>query len=313
MKFDPVALWRLKRLIADLRPDILHTWLFAANAYGRLVAGNAGRPKVVVSERCVDTWKSGWQLWLDRRQIRRTARLVGNSQGVAEFYRQQGFPPEKIVVVPNGVEIPDEIPDSAPPDRDAALAEFDIPPGAKVAGYAGRLARQKRVEDLVWATQLLRQLTEDVYFLVVGDGPERSRLEQFARHLGCDHRVRFVGHREDATRLIGLMDVFWLASGFEGMSNSLMEAMAAGVPVVASDIPPNRELVIDGETGFLVKVGDGVGFAQFTDRILADRDLARRLGAAGRARMGAEFGIQRMINAHASLYRELVEGMRDER
>ena len=92
--------------------------------------------------------------------------------------------------------------------------------------------------------------------------------------MSCDHLVRFTGHRDDAARLIGLFDVFWLASDFEGMSNSIMEAMAAGVPVVASDIPPNRELVVDGQTGFLVKVGDSVGMAQFADRILADPALA---------------------------------------
>src|SRR6202035_2478009 len=107
----------------------------------------------------------------------------------------------------------------------------------------------------------------------------------------------------DASRLIGHCSVFWLASEFEGMSNSIMEAMAAGVPVVASDIPPNRELVVNGETGYLVRVGDSVGMAQFTDRILADASLAKRLGAAGRERMRTNFSIDRMVAAHAELYR----------
>ena len=120
-----------------------------------------------------------------------------------------------------------------------------------------------------------------MYLLLVGDGPERANLLELARHMSCDHLVRFTGHRDDAARLIGLFNVFWLASDFEGMSNSIMEAMAAGVPVVASDIPPNRELVVDGQTGFLVKVGDSVGMAQFADRILADPTLAERLGDGG--------------------------------
>jgi glycosyltransferase involved in cell wall biosynthesis len=153
--------------------------------------------------------------------------------------------------------------------------------------------------------QLLRQLTSNVYFLVLGDGPEREALQQFARRMTCDHVTRFAGHREDAPKLIGLMDVFWLASDFEGMSNSVMEAMAAGVPVVCSDIPPNRELVIDGETGFVVHVGDSAGFAQFADRILADRELAERLGAAARQRVAREFSVERMIAAHVKLYRDL--------
>lgn len=303
LKFDPFALWRLKRLIDAERPDVLHTWIFSANAYGRLVAGKAPGPAVIVSERCVDTWKSPWQLWLDRRQIGRTTRLIGNSQSVADFYRGLGVPAEKIVVIPNGIDVPAE----RDPNRDRALAEFQIPPGARVVGFAGRLARQKRVHDLVWAMQLLRQLTDRVYFLVIGDGPERHRLIDLARHMSCDHLVRFAGHRDDADRLIGLLDVFWLASDFEGMSNSLMEALAAGVPAVATDIPPNREVLIDGQNGFLVKVGDSVGIAQFTDRILADADLARRLGEAGRERMRTEFSVERMVNRHADLYRQVVD------
>jgi len=103
-----------------------------------------------------------------------------------------------------------------------------------------------------------------------------------------------------------LCNVFWLASEFEGMSNSIMEAMAAGVPVVASDIPPNRELVVDGETGYLVRVGDSVGIAQFTDRILADQALAQRLGTAGRERMRQQFSLDRMVAAHAELYRQVL-------
>ncbi|HUG94323.1 MAG TPA: glycosyltransferase [Planctomycetaceae bacterium] len=305
-KFDPFTLRRLRRTVEQLQPDVMHTWLFAANAYGRIVAGNSPRPKVIVSERCVDTWKSGWQLWLDRRQIDRTARLVANSQAVADFYRQQGFPAERIAVIPNGVEVPDADPTF---DRAAALAKFDIPPEAAVIGYAGRLARQKRVKDLIWGFQLLRQVVDrPVYFLIVGDGPERSRCERWGRSFGCTHLLRFAGHRDDAERLIGLFDVAWLASDFEGLSNFIMEAMARGIPVVASDIPPNRELVVDGETGFVVQVGDSVGFSQFTDRILADPDMARRLGEAGRKRMREEFSVERMVAGHVELYRGVLAG-----
>ena len=106
LKFDPFAIRRLKKLIERLQPDILHTWIFAANAYGRIVAGKSDKPKVIVSERCVDSWKSGWQLWLDKRQIPRTTKLLGNSESVAQFYREKGFPADRISVIPNGVSIP---------------------------------------------------------------------------------------------------------------------------------------------------------------------------------------------------------------
>lgn len=300
MRFDPVALLRLRRLLREIQPDLLHSWLFAGNSYARIVAGRRPRPAVIVSERCVDTWKAGWQLALDRRQIPRTKRLIANAPAVAEFYQNLGYPADRVTVIPNGVDIPAPLAES---DRDALLAEFDIPAGARVVGYVGRLAPQKRICDLVWGMQLLRQLTGNVYFLVVGDGPEQQRAIDMAAHMGCDHLCRFVGHRQDAGRLIQTLDVMWLASDFEGMSNSVMEAMAAGVPVVASDIPPNQELVIDGKTGFLVRVGDSVGFAQFADRILNDSDMARRLGTAGRQRMQDEFSIDRMVQSHIDLYR----------
>ncbi|GAB4145370.1 MAG: glycosyltransferase [Planctomycetaceae bacterium] len=301
-KFDPVAFRKLKRVLREVQPDIMHSWLFAGNAYGRLaVGGGAGRPKVVISERCVDSWKSGWQHWVDRRLQSRTDQLIANSESVADFYRERGFPEEKISVIHNGIAVGE----MGSQNREAVLHEFGIPAEANVVGYVGRLARQKRVTDLVWAMQLLQQLRNNVYFLIVGDGPERAAAEQLARHMRCDHLIRFVGQRDDVSQLIHAMDVFWLASDFEGQSNSLMEAMAAGVPVVASDIPPNRELVVDGETGFLVKPGDSVGFAQFADRILADPDLAKKLGAAGRSRMQTEFSVQQMIDAHVALYRRI--------
>ncbi len=302
-KFDPIALYRLKRLIADWQPDIVHSWHFAANSYARLIAGKKPRPRVIVSERCVDTWKSSWQCWLDRKQIPRTARLVSNSHSVADFYRELGVPDGKLLVIPNGVALASR---PAPADRNRTLAEYNIPVGARIVGCVGRLAVQKRVRDVVWAMQVLKQLADNVYLLVVGDGPERARLERLAEHMGCDNLVRFVGHRNDAPRLIACLDVLWLASDFEGMSNSILEAMAAGVPVVATDIPPNRELVVDGQTGYLVKVGDSTGLAQFADRILADHALAERLGAAARERVAGNFSIEQMVDAHCRLYRQVV-------
>jgi len=303
-KFDPLALWKLRRLISDLRPDIFHTWLFTANAYGRLATGKRPRSTVIVSERCVDTWKSGWQHWLDRKQVSRTTRLVANSQSVAEFYRQKGFPADRIIVIPNGVAIPD----TSDVQREHVLARLDIPADAVIIGFVGRLARQKRIDDLIWAMELLKQLNERTYFLIIGDGPECERLIRFTRDIRRENCIRFAGHRDDVPELLKIMDVFWLASDFEGQSNSVMEAMVAGIPVVASDIPPNRELIIDGETGYLVKLGDRAAFAQATNRLLADRSLLQRMGTASRQRMRAEFSVEKMVNAHAALYREVVAG-----
>lgn len=305
-RFDPLAALRLRRTLRELRPDVVHSWLFAANSYVRLVLGrqHRSRPAVVISERCVDSWKSGWQLRLDRRLAPRTDRLIGNSRAVVEFYQALGYRPEQSQVIYNAVEPP------PPPDftREDLLRQLQLPPDARLVASVGRLAPQKRVGDLLWACQLLRQADPRARLLVIGDGPERERLLHYARQIEVAEYVRFLGARDDAARLVHLADVFWIGSDFEGLSNSLMEAMACGKPVVVSDIPPNRELVTHAVEGYIVPAGDGVAFTQFTRRLFDDESLARRMGEAGRARMTRDFGLDRMIESHVQLYRSLVEG-----
>ncbi|MCY2964590.1 MAG: glycosyltransferase [Planctomycetota bacterium] len=300
-KFDPLALSRLRGLIRQVKPDLLHTWLFAANSYGRLAVGSRPAFPVVVSERCVDSWKAGWQFWVDSRLAGRTQALIANSNSVADFYQERGFPAERIQVIPNGILPPTEL-----PNRERIREELNVPARIPIVCYAGRLARQKRVEDLIWGFELIRAIRGHVLFLIAGDGPERQRLEEFSRGLGLENHVRFLGHCTDVPALLAASDLFWLGSDFEGMSNSVMEAMACGLPVLASDIPPNRELVVPGKTGFLVPVGDRAAYAQFGERLLFDRQLATTLGAAGKTRILEEFSVERMVDAHVALYRQLV-------
>lgn len=306
-RFDPSPILRLRKWFAEHRPGIVHSWLFAANTACRLALPSRSRPRVIVSERCVDSWKSGWQLWLDRCLERQADQLVGNSQSVVDFYRQQGLGRVPMTVIPNGVTVPP----SPVRDRAAFLEELGFPGDARLALYVGRLAKQKRLTDLLWAAQLVRQKDSRFRFVIVGDGPERGNLEQFAREVEVSGYVRFLGHRPDAAALLHHADLFWLASDFEGMSNSLMEAMACGKPCVVSDIPPNRELVVHGKTGYCINPGDSVGYAQFTTRLLDDPLLAAALGDAGRTRMTDEFSVTRMIARHVDLYESLVSGVED--
>jgi glycosyltransferase involved in cell wall biosynthesis len=304
LKFDPAAAWKLRNLLDHLQPDIVHSWLFAANAYTRLCASFRLRrhAKFIVSERCVDSWKSGWQLALDRRLAARTDLLLANSQAVADFYQGVGYSPDRIQVIPNAVEIPPR------PDFSAAdlKAQLEFSPDAKIVMYAGRLARQKRVDDLLWAGQLLRQADPRTRLVIIGDGPERDRLLHFAEQLEFRDYVRFVGSRADAASLLHLADVFWLASDFEGLSNSLMEALACGKPAVVSDIPPNRELVTHGREGFIVDAGDAVAYTEFTRQLFDDPERASQMGTAGTARMMSQFSLKQMVERHALLYRMLV-------
>jgi len=300
-QFDPLAFFRLRRHLRERNPDILHTWLFAANSYGRMAVSRGTNTRVIVSERCVDTWKS-WQLRVDRWLVDRTDSLVGNSQAVVDFYKPLGYPESKLRVIPNGVETP-PLPSQS---RAAFIADLGLPQDAKIAMVVGRLAAQKRVTDLLWSMQLLRQADPRAYLVIVGDGPLRASLEQYAREVEVISHVRFLGHRPDASSLLYHADIVWLGSEFEGMSNSLMEAMACARPIVATAIPPNQELIQHGVQGELVNLGDSAGFAQYSLKLLKDNALATQLGAAARQRVETELSVARMIERHVNLYREVL-------
>jgi len=170
----------------------------------------------------------------------------------------------------------------------------------------GRLWPQKRVKDAIWAADLLKVIRDDVHLLVIGDGPQRDRLMRFRDQVRISDKVHFLGQRGDVPRLMPHFDLLWSTSGYEGQSNAILEAMAAGVPVVASDIPGTRELVVPDETGYLIPVGDRAAFAKFSERLLSDAALAGRFSAAARSRVASDFSVEKMIERHIAFYREVL-------
>lgn len=302
-KADPRAWWNLRKFIRQLRPDLVQTWLFAANAYGRSAALSAGVRTLVASERCVDPWKTWHQLAIDRWLARRTARIVVNSSGVSDFYIRHGLPAEKFMLIPNGIE---PLPQSDA-SRESLVQELGLPENSRLVAAIGRLWPQKRVKDLIQVMEILKMYRDDVHLLVIGDGPLRRRLELFRDDLRLHDNVHFLGQRADVPRMLPHFDLLWLASEYEGLPNVLMEGMAAGLPVIATDIAGNRDLVVSDETGYLVPLGDRPAFARCTEKILSDRPLADRLGAAGRQRILTEFTVQKMVDRFAALYRSLLD------
>jgi glycosyltransferase involved in cell wall biosynthesis len=302
MKADPVTFTRLVRHIRQLQPDIVHTWVFAAGSYGRAAARLAGVKHLVAGEYCVDRWKSTWQWTTDLILKCYTERYVANSPAIRDYCAEHGLPADRFVVIPNGVA-------PAQPSnvtRAELLHELQCPQDARLIGVVGRLWPQKRVKDLIWAADLLRVLHNNLRLLVIGDGPERATLERFARLASDLDHIRFLGHRDDVWRIMPHLDVFWNGSGYEGQPNAVMEAMAAGIPVIASDIPGNRELIIHGESGLLVPIAGRAARARSTDQIFTDPALAARVGAAGQRRMLEHFSIEQNIERHAQMYREML-------
>lgn len=300
-KCDPAAFWKLKRLIVKLQPDIVQTWLFAANAYGRAAALAAGVKTIIGSEQCADPWKQWHQFAIDRYLAKRTSKIVVNGTGVCDFYVAAGIAAEKFVIIPNGI-APHQ---TSGTSRRQLLDELGLPSDARLVATIGRLWPQKRIKDIIWAAELLTVVHDDVHVLIIGEGPQRNALLRFRDQVQLQNRVHFLGHRDDVPRMIEHFDVLWQASGYEGLPNSIMEAMAAAVPVVATNIPGNRDLVAHGETGYLVSVGDRAGLARYANKVLEDTTLARRLGETAQQRMLEDYPVRNMVHQHAELYREL--------
>ncbi len=301
-KADPLAWFRLFRLIKRWQPHLVHTWMFPANAYGRHAARWAGAPRLIASHRCVDLRQAAWQFAVDRHLAGVTDRIVVNAPGVAQFHADHGINRQRLQVIPNGV------PAARPSrlSRDELLAMLGLEPSVRLIGAVGRLWPQKRVKDLIWASELLHLVQPNARLLVFGDGPLRRRLERFRSQVEADGHVLLLGHREDVADFLPHLEILWHASEYEGMPNAVMEAMAAGLPVVASDVSGNRDLVVPDVTGYLFPLGDRAELVHYTDRLLADAALRDRLGKAGQQRVADEFSVAAMVDQYLDLYQEIL-------
>ena len=301
VKFDPVALWRLTKHVKTLRPDLVQTLLFAGNSYGRWAAWQAGVPHIVGNERCVDSWKRWHEFAIDRWLAKRSQKIVVNSPGVLDFYERYGIPREKLCLIPNAVEPAM----ASTKTRHELLAQLGVPAHAHLLGCVARLWPQKEIKVLMIAAEILRSADYEVHLVVMGDGPLRAKLEKFSQQLEMEERIHFLGARNDVADWLPHFSALCLSSRYEGQPNCILEAMSAGIPVVASDIPGVRDMVVDGQTGFLAPVGDQVAFAKAIKKLLDDESLRHSMGQAAQEKVIHEFTVEKMVNRYVELYSEL--------
>lgn len=291
----------LVRLLRAERPSVLHAnmvWPLACKT-GLLAGRLAGVPAVVCTEHCLVNVRSRREIRLQQLLSVAVDRYVTVSEYVAGGLREHfGLPERKIRVVRNGICVARFERPSSPALREQLCAGA----GRRVVLTVARLDPGKGHRYLLSAAAQV----PDALFVLAGEGPERAALEQQARQLGIEDRVVFLGQREDVPELLASCDLFVLPSLNEGLPLSILEAMAAGRPVLATDVGGVGETVVAGETALLVPPRDPEGLARAMRAVLDDPARARRLGAAGQARARQEFDASGMVARVERIYDEVL-------
>ncbi|HZS05708.1 MAG TPA: glycosyltransferase [Blastocatellia bacterium] len=302
---------KIAQLMRAERPDVVHTrnWSGVDGVIAqKLTKLSLHRSRLVHSEHGrnlpyihFEPFKSR----VARRAIYHLADVVfAVSAELRDHYcRETGFSPRRMRVVPNGVNVArfDEA------DPKGVREELGIAADDFVIGMVSRLNPTKDLLTLARAFAEVYRTRSDqkLRLVIVGEGEERAKLESFAAGSGLEHAIILTGTRHDVPRLLRAMDAFALSSLSEGLSGAILEAMCAGLPVVATRVGANPELVTEGETGFLVEPRDGAAMAERLARLIADPEMARRFGAAGRRRVEQHYSLDAMVRRYEELYESL--------
>lgn len=317
--YRPNALRQMRRFASALRKEriqIVHSYNFYANVFSIPAARMAGVPCVIASIRDMGAYMTPMQKRVHKFICRFADRIVVNADAIRRWLIDQGYAAGKITVIRNGLDLTRF---GVRSDGGALRREFWIPPHVPLVVMLSRLNPQKGVEYFLEAAALVKQRCPRAHFLIVGEAyintggvfrPDqvyRKQLGHRAVKLGISDHVRFTGMRRDVPEILGAAAVSVLPSFSEGISNTLLESMAAGASVVATRVGGAPEIIEDGKHGLLVPPGDAEALADAICRLLEDPVLAARLSAQARKRVEAEFSFERMVQQTEDLYAELLE------
>ncbi len=291
---------QMSRAISRVKPDVVHAQnvKYAAIAHAAAVVARPGRHIPVLA-----TFHG--VLPAEYRRSALLLRLVDHvacvSSAVLEQIVAAGLPSSRVSLVRNAVEIPPPIDPArrAELNRDLGLA------GAPVVAIVGRLVSQKAHDRFVIAAQLVAQAQPAVRFLIVGDGPRRAEIERQVDTLGLADRVIFTGRRSDAREIIARAQILVFSSNWEGLSIAALEALAAGTPVVSTDVEGMRELLAGG-AGAIVPIDDGTSLGQRILALLNDKTELLAMGRTGSELVAREFSLEKMVDSYVNLYEQLI-------
>jgi glycosyltransferase involved in cell wall biosynthesis len=308
---DWSAFWALVRLMRSFRPHVVHTHTSKAGALGRIAATLCRVPVVVhtyhghVFDAYFSPLKTRFVVAAERVLARGASALVAVTARVRRDVLARGIGgDDQVVVVSLGLDLDPLV--AAPARRGELRRELGLRPDVPLVGIVARLAPVKAHEVFLAAAKAMAPVRPDIVFLIVGDGERRAELETAARASGLGDRVRFLGWRADLDRLYADLDIVVLTSKNEGSPVALIEAMAAGRPVVSTRAGGVEDVVTDGETGVVVPIGDAPAVARAVVDLLEDPARAARLGAAGRTSVIARFGSGRLVGDIDALYQRLL-------
>ena len=303
----PNTLWQIARLanwLRQTRADLIH----AQDFYSALIAVPAAKlagVKVVVGRLDLAHWHGKARRAVLREMTRAADHVIANAEAIRrQLMDEERISPERISVIHNGLDLPrfDE-------HQRAGLGSPlpEVPPGAAVVVHVANMNHGvKRQEDLLAAVALARGKGRDLHVFLVGDGPRRPELERLAGRLGLAGAAHFLGRRADVPAVYARASFGVLCSTAEGLSNAVMEGMAAGLPMVVTRAGGNAELVLDGERGLVVEPRQPARLCDAFCQLLDQGEGARRMGAAARRFVERELTLERLIASHEALYEELL-------
>ncbi|HVG19537.1 MAG TPA: glycosyltransferase [Blastocatellia bacterium] len=296
---------RLRALMTRERIDILHAHDFYAGLIGA-AAGRLAGARVIACQRHLKLSNRAVHEWGTRLTHRMAHRILVNSEAIRDHILSRGGArAAKIIVIKNGISSIADSPE-ARDLRDRVRRELELGEDSKLVGMVARLQPVKGHRFFLEAAARVVGKEPKAQFVLVGGGPLKGDIEDQAARLGIKGRVHLLGDRTDAARLVASFDLLVLASLHEGLPNAVMEAMAAGVPVVATAVGGTKELIADGETGYLVPPADADALSERIAFALANEADRIRVAEAARRFVNAEFGVERMVASVQRLYDELM-------
>ncbi|MEI6825841.1 MAG: glycosyltransferase [Desulfuromonadales bacterium] len=304
--FDPSILFKLIKIIKSEKPDIVNTYLWTADVWGRLAAICAGTPHIVVTEQNVDIWKRWYHIVIDKILFKFTRCAICVSDEVVNYYRDTiGLEDKQLKMIPNAIDV--SLFDGGVL-REDLRGQLGIKENEFIFTCSARLHIQKAHEVLIEAVKILteKQVT-NFRVLLVGEGLRNEELRRLVDSQGLGARINFLGLRQDIPGILLQSDAFVLSSDYEGLSLAILEAMAARLPIVATTVGGNPQVIDDGITGFLVPPRNSLLLAEAMERLINDPELAKQMGEAGRGKVEGTYDIQSVTRQTVELFNSFLE------